>query len=332
MDKAGQMEAFVRVVRAGNFSAAARAMKLSPSAISKLVSRIEEQLGVRLIDRSTRQIKLTPEGELYHAHAKKIVSDIETVEQLVTEHLKEPRGRLRVNATIGISIHRLQPLIPDFMLRHPRIEIDLSLSDEVVDLIEERAELAIRVGPLRDSSLNAKKICDSRRVVVASPRYLARHGWPERPEDLLQHNCLTYNFESGLNSWPFELDGVCHTLEVSGNFSANNGETLREMAVGGLGIARLGWFQAGEDIRQRRLVPLLEDFHAGEVQGLYAVHLGRRHASARVRCFIDFLVEKLGHEKPWLASEYSSRTSTHKGAAPHKLLVQQSDDFLSKEL
>lgn len=300
------MEAFVRVVGAGSFSAAARAMKLTPSAVSKLMSRIESQLGVRLIDRSTRQLKLTPEGELFYNRCVKIVADIEDAERAVTEHLMQPRGRLRVNSTIGIGVHRIQPLIPEFLSRFPNIELDLSLSDRVVDLMEEQAEVAIRVGPLQDSSLTARKICESRRVVVASPAYLERKGVPQHPADLLSHNCLTYNLRSTLNEWPFKIDGTVRPLAVRGNFCGNNGETLRHMALGGAGIARLGWFQVGEDVRQRRLIPLLEEFHAGELQGVYAVFFGSRHTSARVRCFVDFLIEKMGRAHPWLAHEYAA--------------------------
>lgn len=315
MDRAGHMEQFVCVVSAGSFSAAARAMKLTPSAVSKLMSRIENQLGVRLVDRSTRQLKLTPEGEIYYQRCVKIVSDIEEAEHAVTEHLLQPRGRLRVNSTVGLGVHRIEPLIPEFLARYPHIELDLSLSDEVVDLMEEHAEVAIRVGPLQDTSLKARKICESRRVVVASPGYLDRHGWPEHPQSLLAHNCLTYNLKPTLNEWPFRIDGNTVNLTVKGNFRGNSGETLRHIALGGLGIARLGWFQVGEDIRQRRLVPLLENFHGGEQQGVYAVFFGQRHTSARVRCFVDFLVEKLGRTRPWLASNYALEVPSDLGSA-----------------
>ena len=297
------MEAFIRVVGAGSFSAAARAMKLSPSAVSKLMSRIESQLGVRLVDRSTRQLKLTPEGEIYYNHCVKIVAEIEEAEHAVMAHLDQPRGRLRVNSTMGVGVHQILPVVPEFLSRFPQIELDLSLSDAVVDLIEEQAEVAIRVGPLQDSSLKARKICDNRRVVIASPDYLERHGTPKHPAELLNHNCLTYNLRSTLNEWPFLVDGETRQFTVTGNFRGNSGETLRQLAVSGAGIARLGWFQVGEDVKQGRLVPLLEEFHAGEHQGVFAVFFGARHTSVRVRCFVDFLVEKLGRAQPWMQAE-----------------------------
>jgi len=299
------MEAFVRVVNAGSFSAAARAMKLTPSAVSKLVSRIENHFGVRLVDRSTRQFRLTPEGELYYNRCLKIVAEIEEAERAVAEFTSEPRGRLSVNATMGIGIHRIAPLIPEFLSRYPQIELDLSLSDHLVDLVEKQAEVAIRVGPLEDSTLVARKICDSRRVIVASPDYLARHGVPRHPEDLLSHNCLTYNMRATLNEWPFLIDGTFRKVAVSGTVRGDSGETLRHMALAGAGIARLGWFQVGQNVREGRLVPLLEEYHAGELQGVYAVFFGMRHTSVRVKCFVNFLVEKLGREQPWLAAEYA---------------------------
>lgn len=305
-DRTSRMEAFVRVVNAGSFSAAARAMNLTPSAVSKLVSRIESHFGVRLIDRSTRQFRLTPEGELYYERCQKIVAEIEEAERAVSEFTSQPRGRLSVNASMGIGIHRITPLIPDFQRRYPQIELDLSLSDHLVDLVEKQAEVAIRVGPLEDSTLVARKICDSRRVVVASPDYLARNGTPKHPEDLLAHNCLTYNMRATLNEWPFLIDGNMRKIVVGGPVRGDSGETLRHMALAGAGIARLGWFQVGPDVRAGRLVPLLEEYHAGELQGIYAVFFGMRHTSMRVKCFVNFLVEQMGREQPWLAAEYAT--------------------------
>ena len=306
MDRARRIEAFVQVIDAGSFSAAARAMKLSPSAVSKLMSRIEGQLGVRLVDRSTRQLRLTPEGEMYYERCVRIVSEIEETEQALSERLSQPSGRLGVNSSMAIGLHRIQNLIPEFLARYPKIEIDLSLSDAVIDLMEVRAEVAIRVGPLKDTSLKARKICESRRVVVASPAYLEKHGVPRQPRDLTQHNCLAYNLSSTLNDWPFRSGGRMSSVTVQGNFRGNSGEMLRHMALAGLGIARLGWFQVGEDVHTGRLVPLLEEFHAGELQGIYAVFFGQKHTSARVRCFVDYLVEKLGSARPWLAAEFAT--------------------------
>jgi DNA-binding transcriptional LysR family regulator len=220
---------------------------------------------------------------------------------------------------MAIGLHRIQSLIPEFLARYPKIEIDLSLSDAVVDLMEERAEVAIRVGPLKDTSLKARKICESRRVVVASPAYLEKHGVPRQPRDLIGHNCLAYNLASNLNDWPFRSGGRMTSVSVQGNFRGNSGEMLRHMALAGLGVARLGWFQVGEDVQSGRLVPLLEDFHAGELQGIYAVFFGQKHTAARVRCFVDYLVEKLGNSRPWLAAEYAGSAGPNrarKGADP----------------
>ncbi|MGD9844439.1 MAG: LysR family transcriptional regulator [Variibacter sp.] len=303
MDHAGKLETFVQVVNAGSYSAAARAMGLTPSAVSKLIARIEDHLGARLINRSTRQLTLTPEGEIFHRHCLKIIADIQQAEEAVAAQNVEPRGRLRINSSLPIAIHRIQSLIPEFLARYPRMSVDLSLNDEVVDLVEERADVAIRIGPLQDTSLRARKICSSRRVIVAAPDYLERHGTPATPADLAQHNCLAYDLKNSLNAWPFKLENAQVSVTVEGNFRGNNGETLRHLALAGTGIARLAWFQVGEDVRDGHLVPLLEDFHPGDTQGIYAVFVNHKFTAARVRCFVDFLVEKLGRAQPWLGAD-----------------------------
>jgi DNA-binding transcriptional LysR family regulator len=302
MDHAGKLETFVQVVNAGSYSAAARAMGLTPSAVSKLIARIEDHLGARLINRSTRQLTLTPEGEIFHRHCLKIIADIQQAEEAVVAQNVEPRGRLRINSSLPIAIHRIQSLIPEFLARYPRMSVDLSLNDEVVDLVEERADVAIRIGPLQDTSLRARKICSSRRVIVAAPDYLERHGTPATPADLAQHNCLAYDLKNSLNAWPFKIENAQVNVTVDGNFRGNNGETLRHLALAGTGIARLAWFQVGEDVRDGHLVPLLEDFHPGDTQGIYAVFVNHKFTAARVRCFVDFLVEKFGRAQPWLGA------------------------------
>lgn len=306
MDHAGKLEIFVQVVSAGSYSAAARVLGLTPSAVSKLIVRIEEHLGARLINRSTRQLTLTPEGEIFHRHCLKIIADIQEAEEAVAAQSVEPRGRLRINSSLPIAMHRIQALIPEFLARYPRMSVDLALNDELVDLVEERADVAIRIGPLQDTSLRARKLCDSRRVIVASPDYLERHGVPAAPADLAQHNCLAYDLKNSLNAWPFKIGGAIVNVGVEGNFRGNNGETLRHMALAGTGIARLAWFQVGEDVRGGHLTTLLEEFHPGDVQGIYAVFVNHRFTAARVRCFVDFLVEKLGRAQPWLGADLAA--------------------------
>jgi DNA-binding transcriptional LysR family regulator len=303
MDRMSEMEAFVEVVTAGSFSAAARAMGLTPSAVSKLVSRIEERLRTRLVDRSTRHLKLTAEGETYYGHCVRIVADIAEAEHAITASTAQPHGLLRVNSSVPIGTYWIEPLAQEFLARHPRMSIDLSLSDEVVDLLEERADVAVRIGPLQDSSLKARKLCDSRRVIIAAPEYLRRHGTPRTPADLAGHNCLAFNLKPSLNAWPFVVEGKTVNIPVRGNFTGNNGISLQNMALRGLGLARLAWFQVGEAVREGRLVPVLEEFHPGDLQGVYALFLAHRFVSPRVRAFIDFLVERMGEGRPWLGAE-----------------------------
>jgi DNA-binding transcriptional LysR family regulator len=317
LDRAGKMEVFVEVVNAGSISAAARKLQLTPSAVSKLLSRIEEDLGVRLIDRSTKSLKLTPEGELYYHRSVRIISDIEETIQEVSEGRSLPRGRLRINCSVPIGVRHIQPLIPEYLQRYPEMNIDLSLTDTLVDLLEERVDVAIRIGPIQDSSLKARKLCDSRRVIAASPEYLRRCGIPLLPADLSQHNCLNFNMRPLLNEWPFVQDGAPVSVPIRGSISANNGESLRQFILSGAGIARLAWFQIGHDIVERRLVPLLEPFHPNDQQGVYAIFFGHKYTSARVRTFIDFLAEKFSAERPFLGADLRRRALVLDAACQH---------------
>lgn len=292
-DKCSEMLTFVRIAALGSFSAAARSLKLTPSAVSKTVARLEERLSTQLVDRSSRSLRLTHEGEVYYKNCMQILDEIEEVERSIRAGRAEPRGQLRVNSSIPIGRHQIIPLIPEFLERYPLIELDLSLSDQMVNLLDDQVDVAIRIGPLQDSSLRARIIATFHRVVVASPLYIARHGSPRQPADLAHHNCLGFNFKSNMNQWPFRTDSGTVSTAIAGNFRADNGETLREMCIAGVGIARLATFMIDQDIRTGRLVPLLETFQPDEELGVYAVFSARRFATARARCFLDFLVDRL---------------------------------------
>ena len=293
IDRAGEMEAFVHVVAAGSFSAAARGLGLTPSAVSRIIARIEARLGVRLMIRTTRALALTPEGEEYHRAATRILADMEESERAVADQAA-PRGRLRVTSTAAYGRMFIVPLLRDFLALNPEIRIDLSLTDTVVDLVEERADVAIRAGQLPDSALIARRLSESGRTIVASPAYLERHGTPEAPEDLLRHNCIGLNFRRARRGWPFRRDGVEFELEVAGNIAVNSGDTMRQLALEGAGIARVGTFHVADDIAAGRLVPLLESFDAGEREPIHALFIGGATMPARVRVFIDYLAERLG--------------------------------------
>jgi DNA-binding transcriptional LysR family regulator len=292
-DRSGEMEIFVTAVREGSLSAAARRLDLTPSAVSRALARIEARLGTRLITRTTRRLVLTPEGDAYLHAAQRILADIAEVEEELADQAA-PRGRLRVSAALAHGRLVIVPLLGAFVARYPGILVDISLSDTLEDVAGGRADVAIRFGPLSDSLLTARKIGETGRSIVAAPAYLARMGVPQLPEDLHAHNCLNFNFRRAEPVWPFRRDGRDYALPVGGNIEANNGETLAELALAGVGIARVGTFSVAEDIAAGRLIELLEPFNPGDREDIHAVFVGGATRPARVRVFVDFLVEKLG--------------------------------------
>ncbi len=294
-NRAGEMEVFVLAAELKSFSAAGRRLKLSPSAVSKLVSRVEERLGTRLLVRSTRTLELTPEGDIYLRRARRILKEIDETEELVAGGREEARGLLRVNSSVGFGERCILPLLGEFAERHPKVRLDLTLTDGVIDLIGERTDIAIRVGPMRDSSLMARRLFSSRRVIVASPDYLKKHGTPKTPEDLDQHNCIGFNFRRSLDEWPFRDPGndSVYTKAITGNIQVSSGSIKRQLCLLGVGIGRIGEFHVRPDIEAGQLVPILEDYNGGDTELVHAVYAGHEHLAARIRAFIDFLVERI---------------------------------------
>ncbi len=289
MERSGEMEVFARVVQEGAFSVAARSLELSPSAVSKLIARLEKRLGARLLTRTTRALTLTEEGEAYYQSVQRILQALDEADRHVSGDAV--RGRLRINASIPFGTMYIAPLIPDFLALHPALSIDLSLTDDVIDLMAQRADVAIRMGNLPNSGLIARKLAESRRVICAAPSYLARKGIPQTPTDLRHHDCVTFNFKRLQSSWPFRADGRDFELSVTGNLQVNNGETMRQMALRGAGIARLGQFHVADDIRAGALVPILETYNPGDLELISAVYVGGGQLPQRVRSFIDYLAE-----------------------------------------
>ncbi|MCE2990760.1 MAG: LysR family transcriptional regulator [Burkholderiales bacterium] len=298
MDTPGEMRAFVRAVELGGFSAAARDLDLTPSALSKLTTRLEDRLGVRLMNRTTRKLALTAEGEAYFASAKRILADIAEAEAEVTRFASHPKGLLRVNVGVAFGLHQLAPAIPRFLEKYPEVELEITVTDRLVDLVEEGADVAIRNGVLRDSSLVARKICDLHRVICASPSYLKRHGTPKTPQALLDHNCMTIAGAPQLRRWPFDVSGNIEYVEVRGNVTANNAESLLQLAANGVGIIRLTDVIVGDGIRAGWLTPILADCHHVEPVPLSAVYPHGKHRSPRVAAFVNFLVEHFA-DAPW---------------------------------
>jgi len=291
-DRAHSLAMFATVVEHGSFSAAARALDLSPSAVSRTIDRIEARLGVRLLLRSTRALSLTAEGQSYLQAARRILGDLDDAEQQIADQ-GAPRGRLRVNAALAYGRLRIVPLLGEFAARYPHILVDIALTDAIVDIAGGQADVAIRFGPLSDSTLTARKLGETRRVIVAAPDYLARHGTPRVPEDLHAHNCLNFNFRRAEPVWPFCRAGRDFAMTVHGNIEANNGETLGQLAANGIGIARVGAFSVAREIADGTLVPILEDYNPGDIELIHAVFVGGASTPARIRVFVDFLAERL---------------------------------------
>lgn len=295
MDKrSGEMQVFAKVVEMGSFSAAAEVLDMSPSAVSKLVARTESRLGVQLFKRSTRSMSLTAEGREYHASCVRILQDIEDAELSVSKTQAQVRGLLRVNTSLPFGQHYLVPLLQDFRQRYPDIKLDVSLSDAKVELQRDEVDVAIRMGPLHDASFRARKLASSRKAVVAAPSYLQRHPAPQSPDDLLRHDCLNFNFRRALDEWPFMVDGGLLHLAVSGGAQTNNGETMRQLTLQGMGISRLGMFHVYEDLQRGDLVELLPEYNAGDIEDISIIYANQKHLAPRIRVFIDYLVERLG--------------------------------------
>lgn len=292
------MAAFVRAVERGGFSSAARELGLTPSAISKLVTRMEDRLGVRLLNRTTRRLALTPEGEAFYHRAQRILADIEEAENEVARFRERPHGKLRINVGTAFGGYQFVPALPEFLARYPEIEVEITMTDRVVDLMEEGADVGIRTGSLADSSLVARRICDMERVICASPAYLRRHGTPRKPGDLAGHNCLVMAPTPQFHHWPFDYSDGVRNVEVGGNVTASNAETLVQLGIMGLGLIRLADVIVGDAIAKGLLKPVLADVHHVEPLPLHAVFPHGRHRSPRVAALVDFLVEKFA-DAPW---------------------------------
>lgn len=293
MDIIGDLEIFTLVAETCSFSAAGRSLDLAPSSVARVVDRLEARLNVRLLLRTTRALTLTAEGVTYLSSARRILADLKETEQLITDR-SSPRGRLRISASILYGKTFLLPLLKDFTHRYPDILVDINLTDTVVDISAGQADVALRLGPLADAPLIARRLGKTRKVIVASPEYLAARGTPEVPEDLHGHDCIDFNFKRAAPGWPFIKDGNEYALKIKGSIETNNGDTQGQLAIEGLGIARVCAETVQHAIEAGRLVPLLEAFNPGDGEEIHVVFMGGPHLPARVRCFVDYLMESLG--------------------------------------
>lgn len=289
MDVTGDLEIFTLVAETRSFSAAGRLLDLAPSSVARVIDRIEARLGVRLLLRTTRSLTLTAEGATYLSSAHRILADLKETEQLIADQ-GSPRGRLRVSGSILYGNTFLVPLLNDFIQMFPGILVDIDLTDKVVDIAAGEADVALRLGPIPDSPLTARKLGETHKVIVASPAYLGRRGTPLIPEDLLDHDCINFNFKRTASAWPFLKDGDRYSLMVKGCVETNNGDTQGRLAIEGLGIARVCAETVSHQIKAGKLVALLEEFNPGDGEEIHAVFVGGSHIPARVRCFVDYLI------------------------------------------
>ncbi len=292
MDSVSAMEIFVRVVQAGSFSAAARDLDLTPSAVSKQISRLEDRLGARLMNRTTRQLSLTEVGAAFHERANRILADVAEAERAVADLHGAPRGTLKLNLPQSFGRRYVVPMIPDFMAANPELRIDVTLNDRFVDLIDEGVDLAVRIGELSDSSLIARRLAPNRRIVCGAPAYFEKHGKPARPAELVGHNCLVYTYRASRNDWRLICpDGSDEVVTVSGNLEANEAEALYSFMLDGLGLCLLPLWLVGPDLEAGRLKQACPGYHAPD-SAISAVYPPGRHLSPKVRAFVDFLVER----------------------------------------
>ena len=291
-DRTAEMETFLSVACTGSLSAAARELGLTPSAVSRIITRLEKRLGVRLIVRSTRSLRLTSEGESYALGARRILKDLDDTELSIASR-GSPSGNIKLTTATAHSRLTIVPLLKEFLLRYPDITIEMDVSDQIRDVAAGHVDVAIRFGPLPDSGLHARRLGETGRVVLASPEYLAKAGVPQTPADLAQHNCLDFSFRRLEPGWPFQQDGLKFMLAITGNVMANNGETLVELAQQGIGITRVGRFHVQHALANGQLVPLLENYNPQDREAIHAVFIGGKNVPARIRVFVDYLVEKM---------------------------------------
>jgi DNA-binding transcriptional LysR family regulator len=292
MDLLASMKMYVAVIDGGSFAAAADRLDVSRALVSKQMQKLEEHLGTRLMNRTTRRLSMTETGRAFYERSVQIVADVEEAEQIAGQMTRSPQGVLRVTIPLSYGQHRLAGIIGAYTQAYPRVVLDIALSDRKVDLVEEGFDVAIRIGALPQSDLIAKKLGAAYSIACAAPAYLARFGTPETPDDLRQHTCLSYSLSGGGAEWRFDAPDGPLIVPVTGPIKADNGDIIRLAAITGAGIAFQPGFIVDDDIAAGRLVRVLPGWRSLEM-GVYAVCPSRKHLSAKVRTFVDFLAAAL---------------------------------------
>jgi len=302
LDRFTGMAVFAKVIEAGSFAAAARHFAMSPAMVSKHVQTLEQHLGARLLNRTTRRVSATEVGQNYYERCVRILADLEDADRAAGDLQGAPRGLLRITAPVSFGMRELTPAIADYLIEYPDVSIDLGLDDHYVDLIEKRFDLAIRLGVLADSSLMARKLRTCETILCASPAYLQANGMPQRPDDLAKHNCLVYTYARQQNIWTFiDQGGAEHAVNVSGRFLASSGDALVALALTNSGIILTPDYIVAEELAAGRLTRLLSGYATPDIP-VHAVYPHGRCLSAKIRTFIDFLATRFARS-PQLLSD-----------------------------
>ncbi len=299
MDRLRAFEVFVTVVGRGGFAKAADALNTSPANVTRYVGELEAHLGARLLNRSSRRISLTEAGEALYERARAVLADVAEAEEVAAAGVGRPRGKLRINAPLSFGVLHLAPLWPQFMAAYPEVELEVSLSDRLVDLVEEGYDMAIRISRGGSATYVARKLAVSRNLICAAPAYLERYGRPTTPEQLNGHRCVAYSLSAAPDEWAItNTAGRTETVRLTPVMFANNGDTVRVAAVAGQGVIWQPTFLVGEDLRAGRLEQLLPDWRVPETD-ILAVYPSRRHVPGKVRAMVDFLAQVFRDTPPW---------------------------------
>lgn len=286
-----ELQAFISIVDSGSIVEASKHLQQTTSGLSRALQRLETKLNVTLLERTTRKLKLTQEGQLFLEKARKILHDLNEAEDALLKSDSDTSGLIRVDSATPFVLHVIVPVLQEFSALYPNIEIELNSNDQIIDLLEHKTDVAIRFGQLNDSSLHAKLLCKSRLYIVASSEYLEKNGYPKTPKDLLNHIQIGFSKVNHLNTWPIKVDDLNFTCKP--RIKASNGETVRHLALQGLGITCLSAFLIHRDLQQKHLIALFEDHIELHEQSIHAVYYQQEHLPKRVRLFIEFLAQRL---------------------------------------
>jgi DNA-binding transcriptional LysR family regulator len=299
MDRLRAFEVFAAVVANGNFSRAAGALDTSPANVTRYIKELEEALGTRLLNRTSRRLSLTEGGRAFYERVREILDDVADAEATVSVEAAQPRGRLRINVPLSFGVLYLAPLWPRFMALYPDLELDINLIDRVVELVEEGYDLAVRISPAGSREHVSRKLATARNVVCASPDYIVRHGTAETLSDLKNHACIGYTFAANGDEWSFLDDGgAAHVVTAPCVTRCKSGHAMRAAALAGKGIVQLPTFMVGQDLREGTLLSVLKGYRVPDID-ILAIYPSRRHLSAKVRVMIDFLVDAFRGTPPW---------------------------------